>query len=557
MNYTRAIDLKHLRIIPPFLISLVAFGIICFTAEHLPVLGDGAIHAYITKEIATEGTLAIDADVYYPLFYHVSGAIAYLFMGISGLKLLSPLMMTLSGLVVYLIAKEMTKSEIIGLSSIFLIALSPIVLRNGAEIIMEPFVVFFVLLAIYAALLFYKEQNLKTAIFAVFITAIAISTKQQALFLILVLPIFFLASKINVKIILLFLVLVVLIASGPYIHLWSSGYGLIPLYDSEIIHLRESDSILDKIKLKFARQDIPEWSVQLEQESNAYETYTQDTNIHALRYNQIWDMTNLIIFAQSNSLYPYDSVDYCLQNSRFLCFTGFIFLQILLFLGFIFSLAYSKRNSKWRVVPIIVATSWLFSLGGGYNITRYLLYLAVFLAFIYLLPVKFIYRKLSKMKRPKIITLCLAILGFISLFYLIQAQIGEQKYVTDLETKQCYTPSEGGIPSIEEVGLWINKHTEEADKIFGTSSEEWRYYSDRECLWEYRIYFLPIDRVDYYMKLWDIKYVMVRQNQLLKDRDWDHVEFYPQSFYNNIKENYSLVYTSSYDDIEVYEVQSQ
>jgi len=65
---------------------------------------------------------------------------------------------------------------------------------------------------------------------------------------------------------------------------------------------------------------------------------------------------------------------------------------------------------------------------------------------------------------------------------------------------------------------------------------------------------LPSERIDYYPSLWDIQYMLVRENQIPPDEDWNHIECYPKSFYKNLKEMYLLVYTRSYGNIEVHEV---
>ncbi len=105
-----------------------------------------------------------------------------------------------------------------------------------------------------------------------------------------------------------------------------------------------------------------------------------------------------------------------------------------------------------------------------------------------------------------------------------------------------------------EVGQWVKEYSREGDIMFGTSTYEWSYYTNRHTTFELRIYFLPEERIDYYLKLIGIKYVLVRYNQIIADSEWNHVEYYPESFYQHVKALYPLVYQSSYQDIEVYEV---
>ena len=212
----------------PLLLGLVIFLVIYWLADQLQLLSDSCFHVFTIEEIADKGTLAIDTKLQYPLFYHLFGTSLYFLMGLSGIKLISPLMIALSSLVAYLIARKLTKSESIALFSILLIATSTKLLFYGTEITMEPFTIFFILLAIYSILLLYEKQNFRVAILASLLTGMAIATKQQALFLLIAPPIFFLINRIKMKKVLFFLVLVFLFAFLPYLYLWNSIGGLYP-----------------------------------------------------------------------------------------------------------------------------------------------------------------------------------------------------------------------------------------------------------------------------------------------------------------------------------------
>lgn len=555
-----------IRILLPLLLGLLIFLIFYYLASHLPLLADSCFHTFTIEEIADKGTLSIDTEFQYPLFYHLFGTSVYFFMGLSGIKLIAPLMIALSSLLAYLIARELTKSEFIALVSILLTGFSTKVIFYGTEITLEPFTIFFILLAIYSALLLYRKQNLRTAILASFLTGMAISTKQQALFLLVALPVFFLINRVRVKKFLAFLGLVVLFASGPYLAMWTSIGGLFPssstgsifhyIPDSGTIHTMKEGSLLDRMRFMVVEHDVPEWSEELDEESNGFELLIRGTREMASKNIYIWEMINPIRFVELNSLQGYyPSWPSGWMDSPFLHKVGFVFLQILFISGFITSLAYAVRNKRWRIVPVIVFISWLFASTTGVDTKRYFLYLPVFMAFMYPLTLKLAFQRFKPIKH-KVLPAFLVFLTFVSAFYLIQGCWDQGSHVKELARQQAGTLSKGGIASVEEVGLWLKENTLETDKLFNFSYYEWTYYANRETWYDFRVLFLEEDRIDYYLReVWDIKYVIVQQNQVVSDDSWKHVGTYPQSFYDKIRNVYGPpVYTSSYEDIWVYQL---
>jgi hypothetical protein len=218
---------------------------------------------------------------------------------------------------------------------------------------------------------------------------------------------------------------------------------------------------------------------------------------------------------------------------------------------------YSIKNPIWRAIPIFLSVSWIFMFIPN-DPKRYFLYLPVMLSFIYLLPIHYLAKHLAKSTghRKAFSRIALLILVFVLVVGLIPYTTGVFMLGTAerLSTLQAYSPSKGGIASIQEVGLWIQENSNESDRIFGTSAFEWKYYTGRDISTDYRIYFLSEERINYWLNYLRVKYVIVRQNQVLSDEEWNHVEYFPASFYHKIREMYPLVYESSYKDIEVYEV---
>lgn len=553
MNPNKNNRLKIVRIIVPLLFSSLIFLLIYPVAKDLPVLGDGAHHAWIMEEIADKQSLNIETKVYYPMFYHLFGAIVYSFFGITGVKLISPLMFTLSSLFVYLIAKELTKSDLVALPSILLLALSPKIIWYGSQILMEPFVVFFIVAAIYFLIFFYKRQNYKNLILVAFFVGIALSTKQSALFVLVAAPIFLFVNKINYKNIMAFMALIVLVAILPYGFMYFTTHALVgPPPDPILLHFEDSDNpywlyLLHKRIGGWSK--IPKWSRELAEEIDGVHLYKVGTQPHEARRKTIMDMLDRNDLVYLNSLYPYTWYGYSSPVDK----VNFDLLQILFLSGFVMVWIYSIKNPIWRVIPIFLLAAWSFMFIPN-DPKRYFLYLPVMLSFIYLLPINYL-AKVTRY-RTAFSKITLLILVFVVVVGLIPYTTGILALNTAqrLSKLQCYSPSKGGIASIQEVGLWIQENSNESDKIFGTSAYEWKYYTGRDILTDYRIYFLSEERINYWLNYLGVKYVIVRQNQVLPDDKWNHLEFYPESFVKKIEEMYPLVYRSSFGDIIVYKV---
>jgi hypothetical protein len=544
------------------LTSLSAFLMTCPTAVSLPILGDGCLHVLVMEEITSEGSADIDTVVKYPLFYHLFGALVSMAFGGSAVKLISPVMVALSTILVYLIAVELTKSKVVGIAAMVLVASSAELIYYHVQVLMEPFLIFFVLAAIYSALLYRKNPGVATGILVSISVGTAISSKQQAVFLVVALPVFFfLTSRMSLRRASWCLALVIVIAAGPYLHMCDSAGGLRltpsvgSLSELAALPHDHSESFLDRLGRTTKSDDVPEWSEELDEEANGQELRRTGTQDAESRHLYIWDMINPVRFVELNSLQPKESLLYGSEGYLYalMRFQGFVILQILLVSGFLLALGYAVKHSEWRIVPAIVLFSWLMMFWGS-DTERYFIYLAVFLAFLVPWPLQLAHENFE-LSRHRIVSFLLIAATCVCLFYAIQSGVGELEEVRDLDETQCYHSSKGGIASIEEVGDWIANSTEEGERVYGTSTYEWTYYTEREVWHDYRIYFLEADRIDHYLsEVWDVKYVLIRDNQRIKDWEWNHLEYFPNNFCDRIEELYPLAYTSSCEDIRVYAV---
>jgi hypothetical protein len=187
----------------------------------------------------------------------------------------------------------------------------------------------------------------------------------------------------------------------------------------------------------------------------------------------------------------------------------------------------------------------------GSDTKRYYIYLPVLLLIAFSITLKAIIDKIRTRKLQLFLLFSIIVL-FIPYFTIVGSE--EQGHVKNLAYTQAYSPSKCGVASIAEVGNWLRVNSDKNAIIFGTAISEFEYYSNRQVISVPELFFLSKEKIKYYFNLLDINYIIVRQNQILADETWNHLEKYPVSFYLKIKELYPLVYKSSCKDVEVYVV---
>jgi len=540
---------NFIDIVLPLLGATIIFLNLFPIALSIPVLGDGCHHTLIMKEIVQKGLFGVTSKVSYPLFYHLIGAWIYRVFGIVGVKLISPVSFSLSGVVVYFIALRLTKNRIVAFLSILFIAFSPKIIWYGAQIYMEPFMTLFILLAAYGAILLIERQDFKTAIITGILVGLAIITKQQALFLLIAVPLSLLVARIEFKKNLIVICFALLIALGPHAYMYSSTKSLIQPPPNSVLLQLSKNMLSTKNKILFggAYELIPAWSIRLEEESKGFTLYQRGVQRHEARHIRIRDMLSIEKLVYLNSLYPFNWYGYTSNE------TALVLLKVLFLVGLALSFNFALKDKKWLFLILTLIISWKF-MDLGSDTKRYFVYLPILLAFVYPLALVFI-SKTNKGTGKSFLNSLIIFLFVVLLVPGITIKAFTVRNATNrLATLQCYSPSKGGIASVREVGRWIEKHSEISDKIYGTSGYEWRYYSNRGISFDYRIYFLSKERVGYWLRFWNTKYVMVRKNQILPDDKWNHLEYYPESFVSKIEEMYPMVYISSFGDIKVYEV---
>ena len=216
-------------------------------------------------------------------------------------------------------------------------------------------------------------------------------------------------------------------------------------------------NLQDKLLSIVNDRDVPEWSEELEEESKGYELLVQGTQGYTRKNISITDMINPVKFIDLNSLQGYYPFWWSgLRDSPIVYKIGFAFLQLLFISGFIVSIGYSIRNKQWRIVPVIVITSWLVASTTGVDTKRYFLYLPVFMAFMYPLSFK-LALQIFKPTKYRILTFFLVSLAFISAYYLVQGNWDQRDRVKEMGNHQAGTDSKGGIASVAGGGIVVRE----------------------------------------------------------------------------------------------------
>ncbi len=148
-----------------------------FVSDFLPIMGDGALHAYLTETIVATGALPPSSN--YPPAFHLNAATFAMFAQ-DAYTFLPAIFGVLNILVVYLFAREITGSRSAPLIAAFLVAIFPYHLLLSSTFFMETLLIFLIFLTLYSHIQFFKTRRrswlLLTGIFA----GISVATKQIA-----------------------------------------------------------------------------------------------------------------------------------------------------------------------------------------------------------------------------------------------------------------------------------------------------------------------------------------------------------------------------------------
>jgi hypothetical protein len=167
------IQIEHL------ILGIIVFiGSVRFlVSDYLPIMGDGALHAFLTESIVATGSLPPSS--LYPPAFHLNAA-SFAFFAQDGYTFLPAVLGILNILIVYLFAKEITDSRSAPLIASFLVATFPFHLLLSSTFFMETTLIFLVFLTLYSHLRYFRTGKRSWLLLTGLFAGISIATKQIA-----------------------------------------------------------------------------------------------------------------------------------------------------------------------------------------------------------------------------------------------------------------------------------------------------------------------------------------------------------------------------------------
>ena len=102
-------------------------------------------------------------------------------------------------------------------------------------------------------------------------------------------------------------------------------------------------------------------------------------------------------------------------------------------------------------------------------------------------------------------------------------------------TTQAYAPSGGGVASVQETSAFLAERLAPDERFFAVPDVEFTYYSRREAIWDYRVYFLPDERLREVFADMGVSYVVLPLSARQPDELWNHAGKAPLSFVERVK----------------------
>lgn len=550
---------------------MIAVVMSALAGSGLQPTGDGALHVNLSEQIGSSFSLNTGVVSHYPPLYHLTGAIAHAVAGPIGVQAISFLAFGLTSWFSYLFAREVTGSRKAALAAQLLVTFSPVMLWYSSITLMEPLLTAAIMASLYLALRAINDPCRRNALYlAAALSSVAL-IKQTGLPIVGASLLFVAVSGLGLKRSLAVGLLVTVASVGPYMYLYSRTGAFTDPGNVPIATLSDQQSSLTGSLLTGGVIDRAEpWSLELDIESDSVGIYEAGTVLHENRKVYWRNIATWSQFQWIHTLYPtsfsgYESVS--VPQVHWL-------LNLSLIAGLASAFWASRHNAGARLVLLALGASYI-AMSWGTDTKRLFLYVPVISAVLVVLPFSEYSHRLPTLqawlrKRVSpairldqlngigmpVVSATVVVLAVAAIVPLLMAQF---------EVLDRYDSSQGGgfgavggVASIEETAGWLNGQLGENEAFVAASVYEWEYYSGREDLWDeglnYRTYFLPADSLDYYLNTAGANYVVIRENQVIDDSDWNHIELIPRSFLENVEALYPLAYTSTRGDIKVFEV---
>ncbi|MDP3941939.1 MAG: hypothetical protein Q8Q49_06555 [bacterium] len=543
------------------------FGIFYWqTIMSLPLFGDATIHGTNAQQLLEGGVTKLGAE--YPGFYAYLMAEFYVFFGEKGYNLVPFISFLFLLLSVFLFIRQLTKNYYLSLFSIVFVGCSPKIIYYSArmyqEILLSALFIFFVFLL--AKYLETREKS--TLILCSFLLGILLSLKQQGLFIMYSSTIIYffiqlLRGKFSKLSFLCISVFPLILGLGFYGLLFHNKGQLIPggeefsliknineygkkifFFDSKSNLSAEFNAFTTKINIKSAPNETDTLirSFRKINEDYSLQVHSRAESKHIWPTEVFLDFDK---FNQANNLYLLE-----LQGKKLESQIVFYFSFALLIIGFLYCLKNYKKYSNLLLFSAIFLPINYVLFARNNDQQRYHIFLPLFL-------LSFIFIALHQMYKKITINTSLKSLSatFLSILFFLPLLIPRIQINTLWVNSQIYSPSEGGIHSVQEAGDWIMKNTEKSSVIGQQCGNETKYYSQREVLGDWRTDFLSKQDLLSFFKRFNIEYYVIYKSQLVEEKNWINICWIPYSFFERMNTNFPKVYTTKKEDIFVYRTQ--
>jgi hypothetical protein len=539
-------------------LQLLGLGLVitaaCFyywqTIMTLPLFGDATIHAANTRAVLNGGWKLLQAD--YPGEYNYLQGVLVALLGQVGYKLVPLTGFVFLCVATFLMCRRVTRNYYVSLLGVVLVACSPKIIVYSAKMYQEVLLSGIIIYAIYLLFEYLNKKNAINLYLLCLMTGTALSIKQQGLFILYTSLILFFAIKLLMKQatyreLVKIIVIPLVIGLGFYAVLIHNT-GLIQPGSNEFAPLQAVNEIGDKIlghRVVIGDED-PGVNASLNAKLSTIEAQKGPLANQRAEERHIWPWQVFISYTKFNE-----------ANGLYLTADGqtapSVLLEATLFAALLLGIFYAfLKRKKYRDLLIFTGAF----LGLNYlafirnnDQQRYQVFLPIFLLVFILLLVTPVIRKI---KINPIIAIVAAIIIPILIFAPILSSYTAQN--TWWSNSQLYSPSIGGIASVQQTGSWLYQHTSSNTLVGQQCGNETAYYANRQVLGDWRIYFLNLSSLRSYFSQESVDYYVIYDSQVVPDSQWDNVCWVPQSFVTELNKNYSQVFTSQAGDIHVYKI---
>ena len=528
--------------LPVCLLALFIF-IYALDIPFLLPYGDATIHAFHSNTLIEKWWSSVRAD--YPAFYYYITAylqLSFWFLGYSISVMLGLfLILTFS----YLICRLFTKNLVVWILTILLISQSTKLINYSFRLYQEILITSFFLISFYYSLKYFLlNRSQKDINFLIFFISLSVATKQQWMLILwptycLLFFILFLFKRSTFKILFLF-ILVPLIIALPFYWILFHNKWIFILWNTDFLTVR----FINYLGQKLFHYAGEEWSI-----PSLKDVFIAPEQLNYVNISSIAAQERQTTFVRAFSSLPrFNEIHlvYTIVGS----WNSYLFLQniLLVLLFFWFFKKYKTYYPILLFIFIFMAINY-FLFARNSDQARYHVFIPFILFIFSLSSVNYF------ILHFKILSLILTFIFIFSLPWLTYSRI-LSVYQGAIKT-QIYSSSVWGIQSIQESWYWSRKNLDSESNILHTCGNEFGYYSNMNNMFTLdsgEVYFYEKRRLDAYIQERNIDYVVILKSQIIKDHKWNNFCRVPEFFYNNIANMYPIIFTSSKNDIFIYEV---